>query len=65
MSTGGFNTFIGGEAGDVTTGAENTVVGYAAGGGTTTGGNNTFIGTSAGIANEGGGIIFVLVEMLM
>ncbi len=54
-NTANFNTFIGFEAGQVTTsGQQNVYIGYRAGNANTTGKNGVFIGESAGTMNTTG-----------
>jgi hypothetical protein len=53
-ASGGASTFIGELAGQITTGSNNTFVGWEAGGSNTTGGNNTGIGTDAMWQNVSG-----------
>lgn len=55
FTTGYYNTFIGGNAGNTnTTGAFNVFLGYQAGYLNTAGNNNTFIGLNAGYSNTTG-----------
>jgi len=55
VTTGTFNTFMGGAAGSAnTTGEHNTFIGAQAGALTTTGSDNTFLGFNAGGANPTG-----------
>ncbi|MDM7922414.1 MAG: tail fiber domain-containing protein [Pyrinomonadaceae bacterium] len=55
VTTGGFNTFVGADAGrDNTSGEQNAFFGRAAGFSNTTGYGNSFIGRSAGLENTTG-----------
>ena len=50
----GTNTFVGNNAGAVTTGTSNTFVGNSSGSNNTSGGGNTYVGASAGLFNNTG-----------
>jgi hypothetical protein len=52
LSTGNYNTFIGGECGHDTTGSQNTFLGYYSGYSVTTGTNNTILGRFTGNQNN-------------